>query len=51
MEEVCERLAYNDLYNSPEKYIWAEKEVEFLPEMITPDRMGMAKDKMEAIED
>jgi hypothetical protein len=51
VEEVLERLAKNDLVISPEKCVWAEKEVEFLGYIITPDGMRMAKDKTEAIHD
>jgi hypothetical protein len=51
VEEVLARLAKNDLVISPEKCIWAEKEFEFLGNIITSDGMRMAKDTMEAIQD
>jgi hypothetical protein len=51
VEEVLERLAKNNLVISPEKCVWAEKEVEFLGYIITPDGMRMLKDKTEAIQD
>jgi hypothetical protein len=51
VEEVLERLAKNDFVISPEKCFRAEKEVEFLGYIITPDGMRMAKDKTEAIQD
>jgi hypothetical protein len=34
---------------SPEKCVWAEKEVEFLIKIITPDGIRMAKDLKQAI--
>jgi hypothetical protein len=51
VEEVLERLAKNDLVILPEKCVWAEKEVEFLGYIISPDRMRMVKDTTEAIQD
>jgi hypothetical protein len=39
VEEVLERLAKNDFVISPEKCFRAEKEVEFLGYIITPDGM------------
>jgi hypothetical protein len=51
VEELVERLGKNDMVISPEKCVWAEKEVEFLGYIITPDGMTMAKDKTEAIQD
>jgi hypothetical protein len=50
VEEVLERLAKNDFVISPEKFVWAEKKLEFLGYIITPDGMRMAKDKTEAIQ-
>jgi hypothetical protein len=50
VEEVLERLAKNDFVISPEKFLWAEKKLEFLGYIITPDGMRMAKDKTEAIQ-
>jgi hypothetical protein len=47
-KEVLERLAKNDLVISPEKYIWREKEVEFLRCILTPQGMRMAEDKTKA---
>jgi hypothetical protein len=44
-EDVLERLAKNDFVISPDKCILADKELEFLSYVITPDRMRMAKDK------
>jgi hypothetical protein len=50
-QEVLERLAKNELVISREKYVWAEKEVEFLGYIIASDGMRMAKNKTEAIQD
>jgi hypothetical protein len=36
VKEVLEMLAKNDLFISPEKCVWREKEVEFLVYILTP---------------
>jgi hypothetical protein len=45
---VLERLAKNDLVISPEKYVWREKELEFLGYILTPQGMRMAENKTKA---
>jgi hypothetical protein len=50
IEVVLDRLVTNDLVISQEKCVVAKKEVECLCYIITPDRMRMAKDKTEAIQ-
>jgi hypothetical protein len=51
VKEVRERLAKNDLVISPEKYVWGEKELEFLGYILTPQGMRMADDKTQAIQE
>jgi hypothetical protein len=43
VKKLLERLAKNDLVISPEKYVWREKELEFLGYILTPQGMRMAK--------
>jgi hypothetical protein len=51
VKEVLEMLAKNDLVISLEKYVWGEKELEFLGYILTPQGMRMAKDKTKAIQE
>jgi hypothetical protein len=51
LNEVLERLVKNDLVILLEKYVWGEKEVEFLGYILTAQGMRMAEDKTKAIQE
>jgi hypothetical protein len=51
VKEVLERLAKDDLVISPEKYVWGEKDLEFLTYILTPQGMRIAEDKTKAIQE
>jgi hypothetical protein len=51
LKEVLERLVKNDLVILLEKYVWGEKEVEFLGYILTAQGMRMAEDKTKAIQE
>jgi hypothetical protein len=49
VKEVLKSLEGNHLVISPEKCLWSSERVEFLGDVITPNRTEMAEDKIEAI--
>ena len=51
MEEVLRRIAKNDLFVKPEKYVWKVREVRFLGVVIRPDRVKIEKEKIQEVVD
>ena len=51
VEEVLKKLAENDLFVEPEKYVWNIREVGFLEVIIGPDRVKMEKKKVQKVID
>jgi len=49
VKEVLQRLRANRLAISPEKYIWKQKEVEFLGYVIGREGIKMAEEKVKAV--
>jgi len=46
VKEVLRRIAENNLFVKPEKYVWKVREVEFSEVMIGPERVKMEKEKV-----
>jgi len=51
VKEVLQRLQNNGLAISPEKYVWKDKEVEFLGYLIGRNGIRMVEDKIQAVLD
>ena len=51
MEEILRRIAKNDLFVKPEKYVWKVREVRFLGVVIRPDRVKIEKEKIQEVVD
>jgi len=51
IEEVLRRLAENDFFVKPGKYVWKIREVGFLEVIIGPDRVKMEKKKVQKVID
>ena len=51
VEEVLKKLAENDLFVEPEKYVRNIREVGFLEVIIGPDRVKMEKKKVQKVID
>ena len=49
VKEVLQRLRANRLAISPEKYVWKQKEVEFLGYVIGREGIKMAEEKVKAV--
>ena len=51
MKKVLRRVAENNLFVKPEKYVWKVREVEFLEVVIKPDRIKIEKEKVQGVVD
>jgi len=51
VKKVLRRVAENNLFVKPEKYVWKVREVEFLGVVIKPDRIKIEKEKVQGVVD
>jgi len=51
VKEVLRRIAKNNLFVKPEKYMWKVKEVKFLEVVIGPDGVKIEKEKVQRVVD
>ena len=51
IEEVLRRIAENNLFVKPKKYIWKIREIEFLEVMIGLDKVKIEKEKVQEVVD
>ena len=51
VEEILRRIAENDLFVKPEKYVWKVREIGFLEDVIGPDGVKIEKEKVQGVVD
>jgi len=51
VKKVLRRVAENNLFIKPEKYVWKVREVKFLGVVIKPDRIKIEKEKVQGVVD
>jgi len=51
VKKVLRRVAENNLFVKPEKYVWKVREVKFLGVVIKPDRIKIEKEKVQGVVD